>query len=249
MLKMPRPNAKLRILQNKIGGKVTSLDLLAGVSCPGAALCKSRVSFVDGKPRIKDGPACRFRCFSASQEVFFPATYAAHKHNLDSLRVASTPRAMSVLIQASIPKRTKVVRLHVSGDFFSQAYFDAIILTARAKPNIVFYCYTKSLPYWVKRIGSIPSNFRLTASKGGKYDHLIEEYNLPYSEVVFSEAEAEEKGLPLDNDDSHAYNQDGKTSFALLLHGIQPIGTPAAKALQTLKSGGHNGYKRQTPRN
>ena len=65
----------------------------------------------------------------------------------------------------------------------------------------------------------MPENFILTASKGGTHDHLIEQYNLNFAQVVFSEDEAEDLGLELDFDDSHAINRE---SMALLVHGTQP---------------------------
>ena len=38
-----------------------------------------------------------------------------------------------------------VVRLHDSGDFYSQEYLDAWKAVAKALPDMVFYAYTKSL--------------------------------------------------------------------------------------------------------
>jgi hypothetical protein len=73
----------------------------------------------------------------------------------------------------------------------------------------------------------------LTASRGGRFDNLIDMHGLKCSEVVFSEAEAAEKGLEIDHDDSHAAI--GQKSFALLLHGVQPKGTEAAEALKQIK--------------
>ena len=64
-------------------------------------------------------------------------------------------------------------------------------------------------------------------------DGLIDQYNLKVAEVVFSLEEAEAKRLPIDHDEYHAINNVG--NFALLIHGTQPKGTEAAKAIQNLK--------------
>lgn len=85
----------------------------------------------------------------------------------------------------------------------------------------------------------IPSNFRLTASEGGKRDHLIAEYGLETSKVVFSIEEAAALGLQIDHDDSHAY--DGSNSFALLIHGTQAAGSAAAASKRLLKGVGSYG--------
>ena len=88
-------------------------------------------------------------------------------------------------------------------------------------------------------------NFILTASYGGRDDYLIEELNLRSVKVVFSEAEAEEKGLPIDHDDSHAARPSMRDQdFALLIHGTQPKDTEASKALKALKGKGSYSRKR-----
>lgn len=237
MLKFSRGNAKLDKLESVIGGQVWTFSMLAGVACPNAKQCKSQVVEIDGKHRIKDGPDTVFRCFSASQEVLFPSLYKARKHNLDTiLACANNVEKISNEIQSSLPKKAKAIRIHVSGDFITQNYFDAWIEVAKANSNVIFYAYTKSLPFWVRRLNSIPSNFILTASYGGTRDELIGEYNLRSAIVVENEEEANKLGLEIDHDDSIAISNG--PSFALLIHGPQPKGgkNKAAKA---------NGYNRK----
>ena len=137
-----------------------------------------------------------------------------------------------------------MVRIHVSGDFYSQSYFDAWCKVARARPDMTFYAYTKSLRFWVARLDEIPPNLILTASAGGRYDALILEHGLRYARVVFSEDEAVKAGLELDHDDSHA--QKHGPNFALLLHGTQPAGSEASKALVQLRRKGFTGYSRKS---
>jgi hypothetical protein len=138
----------------------------------------------------------------------------------------------------------RYIRIHVGGDFFNQIYFDAWIETAKRNPGIIFYAYTKSLNFWVARLNDIPDNFRLTASRGGRWDHLIEPNNLRTAEVVFTEAEANIRGLEIDHDDSHAYGDDPK-SFALLIHGVQRKGSEASKAVSALRKAGITGYSKK----
>jgi hypothetical protein len=122
-------------------------------------------------------------------------------------------------------------------------YFDAWLAVAKMFPFRVFYGYTKSLPFYVKRINSIPPNLRLVASYGGKFDHLIEKHKLRYAKVVFSVSEAEMLGLEIDHDDSLVYS--GKKSLALLLHGKQKADTESAGALRELTRQGIGGYGKQ----
>jgi hypothetical protein len=223
-----------RFLTNK--RKVYSLDLLSGHSCPYAKECLSKVVSTETGLRIEDGPHTQFRCFSASQEATFPAVYRLRKHNLDLLK-GRTREEMVSQISADIPKNAGIIRLHVGGDFFSRDYFLAWLEVVKSRPEILFYAYTKSLPFVIPHLEEIAQlpNFSITASYGGYRDELIERHNLRASIVVFSEKEANDANLEIDHDDSHAANPNSKKSFALVLHGIQPKGTEAAEALKTLK--------------
>jgi len=226
-------NAKLR--------GVYTLALPAGHSCPFALHCLAKADRTTGK--LTDGAHVQFRCHEASIEAVYRNVRDSRWRNWTLLRAAKTAPAMAQLITDSLPRRAAKVRFDVSGDFFSQAYFDAWLLVAAAHPDRLFYGYTKSLPYWIARLGQIPPNMVLTASRGGKHDSLIDHYGLRSSRVVFSEAEAVALGLAIDHDDSHA--QSTGPSFALLLHGTQPKGSPAAAARQALRAAGWTGYSKR----
>ena len=77
---------------------------------------------------------------------------------------------------------------------------------------------------------------KITASYGGKYDYLIDRgYFKRFSKVVFSTNEAKILNLPIDTDDTHAYEDKGANGFALLLHGTQEKTTKASEALKEIK--------------
>lgn len=230
-----RGNAKLK--------GIPSISLLSGYACPFANECLSKVDLETKK--LIDGPNQVYRCFSASQEVLFPLTFAQRKSNFDILRALKTPEEMAEAIQASLPNpKKKIIRLHVAGDFFNQIYFDAWLIVAKNNPHLLFYTYTKSLPYWVKRLGQIPANLKLTASKGGKSDHLIPKYGLKFVQVITSVDEGLMMGLPIDHDDTNAYTHDG--NFTLLVHGTQKKGSQMGKYQAKLRKQGINGYNRKS---
>ena len=247
MLKYSPANAKTEALKEVdelkpflYERKIYSLDLISGYSCPSAKACLSKaVVDENGKRHIEDGKDNEFRCFSASQEVQYTNVYNLRKHNFDLLRQPNTH--MDLLLMDSMPKDTGIVRIHVAGDFFSPEYMWAWWLTASENPDKLFYAYTKSLRYWIDVVNEMPilHNLVLTASYGGRDDHMIAEHNLRSAKVVYSESEANILGLDIDSDDSHAAipsmcNKD----FALLIHGIQPKGSEAGKALAALKGKG-----------
>ncbi len=233
MLKFSAGNAKIKF--------IPSFNLPAGQSCPFANLCFTKADKITGK--ITDGKNQEFRCFSASAENLFPNVRKQRWHNFDILRKLRSPQEMAAKIQQALPFNVRYIRIHVSGDFFSISYLKSWILIAQNNPDIIFYAYTKSLPYWIELMDQIPSNLRLTASMGGKHDHLIKEYNLKYAQVVYSEQEAAELGLEVDHSDQLAYGLSDK-SFALLIHGVQKAGSKASKAKETLAQNGWTGYSR-----
>jgi hypothetical protein len=244
MLNFGKANAKLIRLQRLVGGKIATFSLLSGVTCPYSKECESKaVENPGGSLHIEDGKNTLFRCFSASQEVLFTNVYNSRKANTENVANLLGQGKFVQQFLTDLPKKTTILRWHVAGDAKTQAYFDAMIEIAKARPNIVFYAYTKSLPFWVKRINDIPKNLILTASKGGHKDSLIDKYNLRYALVVPTQNEADKLGLPVDHDDYHAYNPETKNqSFALLIHGIQPAGSKWGKAVRALK--GEGSYKR-----
>ena len=244
MVKFSTANAKLkalydvpeleRWLQNR--RKVYSFDLLSGWSCPQAKDCLSKVVQLDVGRRIKDGPHTQFRCFSASQEATFPSAYNKRKANFDALKSLQTTYGMAKIISEAIPKNLGICRIHVAGDFFNEKYFRAWRMVAEWHPDRLFYAYTKSLQFWLDNRELIPDNFVLTASRGGRQDHLIDQHNLRESKVVFSEAEAEALGYEIDHTDEHAAIPEIRDeSFALLIHGVQPKGSKASDAIKQLK--------------
>lgn len=211
------------------GRKIRSIDILAGKACPAANSCRSEVIETENGNRVKDGKNTVTRCFMASIEVMFPAVYKAHKYNFDLLRKCNSVSDYISLLEASFPKNTGILRFHVSGDFFKLNYFVAALQFAKMHPDTLFYAYTKQLNHWVDYRNLVPDNFILTASYGGKYDHLIPKHNLRYSIIVENEIHAKRLNLPVDDDDSHAATNSG--NFALIIHGMQPKGRKRLDAI------------------
>ena len=227
--------AKLKRIRKWIGYQpvVYTFSLPSGWSCPFAEDCSSKADRVTGK--ITDGKRTKFRCFSASDEARSPSARAQRWHNFDILRTLDVEEMVDELSMA-LPEDANLVRTHVGGDFFNNRYFVAWMLVAKMNPKVTFYAYTKSIPYWVANLDLVPDNFILNGSRGGRADGLLDVYGLKVAEVVFSLEEAEEKGLEIDHDESHAILDTG--SFGLLVHGTQPKGSEASLAISQLKKKG-----------
>jgi len=230
-LKFKNANGKLKKMATKLGLKLKTFTLPAGYTCPGAKDCLAFANRKTGK--IRDGKDTQFRCFMASLEATFPSLRAMVWENLEMIRKALKANVAKCadLIHDSLPKKFDVMRVHVGGDYFSEEYLLAWIDVAKRNPSKVFYSYSKSLHLMKQH--ALPSNLVLTASRGGKYDELIDLHAWKEAVVVYSEQEAIDKGLDVDHDDTHAAF--GKKDFALLIHGTQPKGSAASEALQKIK--------------
>ena len=237
-LKFGEPNSKLKKMLKKMRLILKTFTLPAGWSCPAAQDCLSKADRETGK--IQDGPDTEFRCFAASAEATYPSLRNMVWHNFELLKEALKLDAQagfenmphtSDLIHKSLPKKFDIMRVHVGGDYFSKKYLQAWIEVAKKNTDKIFYSYSKSLHFFKQF--ALPENLVLTASRGGKYDDLIDLHGWKEALVVYSEQEAEEKGLEIDHDDTHAAF--GEKNFALLIHGTQPAGSAASIALQKIK--------------
>jgi hypothetical protein len=245
LLKFSTGNGKLK---NRL-----IFNIPAGYACPHAGVCKTMADRTTGKimdlPQFTGTEADEYRCFAAMAETR-PTVREARWHNWDLLREAihsngNQAIALRDLIDISLLSQSQkdLIRVHESGDFWTENYMRAWMMVAQSRPQQTFYAYTKSLGMWYNLRDIIPSNFYLTASSGGTLDYLIPKYPDVYQRVayvVYTEEEAKERGLEVDHDDSHCL---GDKPFALLVHGSQRAGSDAMAAItKRKKEGGFVGY-------
>jgi hypothetical protein len=69
--------------------------------------------------------------------------------------------------------RADYVRVHDSGDYYSQAYLDKWIEIAIHNPYVRFYSYTNSVEMLKK--ANLPDNYDIIFSDSGKQKHLIDQ--------------------------------------------------------------------------
>lgn len=170
-------------------GIVYEWNLPSGHTCPFADECLVKVDRETGKFNDKSQ---LYKCYSAVQERF-PAVRNHRWKNFDFVLDGGVP---------VIPKNANSIRIHMSGDFYNQHYFDMWLGICKSNPKKEFWAYTKSLNYWVKRIDDIPTNLILTASRGGRHDYLIDKYNLKNVTIIKDKSEATDG--PIDTNDDWA---------------------------------------------
>jgi hypothetical protein len=187
---MKTTSHKFVINKRYYSGTVYEWNLPTGTTCPFALECKVTVDRHTGKFDVYRGA---YKCYAASPERF-PGVREHRWKNFEYARAGN---------KIEIPKNCNAIRIHASGDFFNQRYFDDWILLAKENPGVEMWAYTKSIRYWVNRLQEIPSNLILTASYGGREDHLIESYNLK-NVKVYEFKEQVPKDRPVDTNDDCA---------------------------------------------
>lgn len=179
-------------------------NLPAGWTCPFADDCLTKADRDTGK-LVMVGPG--YRCYAATAERF-PGVRDSRWDNFSWVK-----EHLKTNDPFPVPEKATHVRIHGSGDFFNQKYFDRWCETAAANPDVQFWAFTKSIQYWVNSMDKVPDNLVLQASRGSKQDHLIDEHDLKCAEV-FHDFEDVPEGMPIDFDDTYAMVKG--PSFALL---------------------------------
>lgn len=103
---------------------------------------------------------CEKVCYAKKASRRFPA---AEKRRADNFALSRTPEFIAT-INSAIAKakgRIDTLRIHESGDFYNQQYFDKWVAIASINPGLKFYAYTKS---WFLDISNKPNNFTLIFS-------------------------------------------------------------------------------------
>ena len=68
-----------------------------------------------------------------------------------------------------------MIRIHDSGDFFSDEYLAAWLHIATLRPDVLFYAYSKEVSRMRRVAGeNPPPNFLVCFSLGGREDHLLD---------------------------------------------------------------------------
>lgn len=229
-----KTNNKLKHLEDAKTAYTFSLPA-GGNCCPWAKLCRTRVG-ENGK--LIDGKHMQFRCFGALSELRSKALRKLVLGNWNSLKAAGVRNvdAMTKLILKSIPADATRIRIHTTGgDYMTLEYLQAWANVAKVYDDVLFYGYTKGIEYLIslRESGEQPDNLKIVASRGGRQDALIDEYDLVEARVVYHPDEAARLGLEIDHDDTLAMS--AERSFALLIHAQQKAGSEASKAISRLK--------------
>lgn len=119
-------------------------------------------------PAIKTCPFatehCKALCYAVKAERMYKEVLSCRENNLAESKKKSFVMDMYSVISDYLRKPSykatnKIYfRIHESGDFYNQEYFDKWVDISRAFPNVTFLAYTKSIRYVLDTEKKIPEN-------------------------------------------------------------------------------------------
>lgn len=150
-------NTKLKETSKKLGLKIFNFSIPAYKSSNGETICKY----------AKD---CVKYCYAQKGNYTrFPKIGELMEQKYLLSKTVNFVALMNIEIKK---KKAEAIRIHDSGDFYSKEYLNKWIQIAKDNPNVNFYAYTKSLPYF-KDI-TLPENMDIIFSVGGYKDKDID---------------------------------------------------------------------------
>lgn len=158
-------NSKLKKTSDLNGIKIMNFGITAGLACPQAG-------------------ACAKFCYAKKGAYSWGNVSPAFKKRYDITKQKDFPQLMMAEIAK---KKVDMVRIHDSGDFYNREYLSKWLKVIVSMPQVKFYAYTKSLDL-IREI-TLPDNFTVIYSEGGKLDSTIDVKKDRHSRIFKTEAE------------------------------------------------------------
>lgn len=172
----------------------------------------------DGFKVCPQAGACATLCYARQGRYTTSRPIQAREFNLNIVRTDLIKFKEFAIQDLSRMKTRKTVRVHDSGDFFSQDYLDSWFEIARTFPDKKFYAYTKSIHLDRSKT---PSNFQIVQSVGGLLDRLIDTTQ-SHSRIFVSHKDRVKAGYVNGNiNDGPAIK--GITKIGLVYHGVKNL--------------------------
>ena len=136
------------------------------------------------------------------------------------LKLSQSPNFVNTICLELKRRNVRRVRIHDSGDFYSEGYLQDWLFIMHANPRVRFYAYTKM--YSLLKSINLPLNFTVIYSYGGKEDKLIRPAVDRHSRVFTSLKDLQAEGYAdASKDDSVALG--GNHRIGLIYHGNKSI--------------------------
>lgn len=169
-------NTKLKNTSKIIGKRVFNFGITAYKSITGKIICP----FAD---------KCVKYCYAQKGAYSWSNVKPAFEKRYEITKQDNFIELMNKEIKR---KKVDFLRVHDSGDFYSNSYIQKWFKIANQNPNVNFYAYTKSIPLF-KGL-AIPKNFDIIFSEGSKVDELINVETDRHAKIFNSVDELEKAG-------------------------------------------------------
>lgn len=169
---------------------------------------------------------CIIGCYAKSGAYVWSTVAQAYENRLSLSRTKGFEHVIVSQIDKLMSKHktgTIMLRIHDSGDFYSQSYFDTWLKIAQVylnEPRVQFYAYTKMVQMGKASQDWTPKNFTLIYSFGGREDSHIDTEHDRHSFVFQNETECAAMGYSdASHDDMVALGPNNK--IGLVYHGTK----------------------------
>lgn len=174
---------------------------------------------------------CAAGCYARQGAYMFGNVKRAHEEKLALTQTDTFVGAMVGEIDRWLKMR-KVghlkVRIHDAGDFYSKEYASKWFAIMRhfenhllLKNRVSFYAYTKQVKMFQSEMGTIPSNFTLIYSFGGRQDALIDVSRDRHARVFETIQDLESAGYQNGTDDDMVAAMGNSIKIGLCYHGTK----------------------------
>jgi hypothetical protein len=150
-------NSKLKKTSKSLGLRVFNFGIPAYKSASGKLTCP----FAD---------ACVKFCYAKKGAYIWSNVQPAFEKRY---QLSKTDDFVNKMNQEIIKKKPDYVRVHDSGDYYSNAYLRKWLAVAIHNPQVRFYSYTNCVS--MLKNTKLPDNYDIIFSDSGKQKHLIDE--------------------------------------------------------------------------
>lgn len=169
-------NSKLKSTSREMGLRVFNFGIPAYKSATGKLTCP----FAD---------KCVKYCYAQKGAYIWGNVKPAFERRYEATKQDDF---VEIMVEELIKKKADYLRIHDSGDYYSNEYIYKWFAIANALPNVRFYSYTKSIPLFLDK--TIPENMDIIFSEGSKKDELIDVNIHRHSRIFSEKSELENAG-------------------------------------------------------
>ncbi len=171
-------NSKLKETSKKLGLRVFNFGITAYKTKSGKLTCP----FAD---------ACIKFCYAQKGAYIWSNVAKVFEERYELTKQSNF---IEIMIAEIVKKRVDFLRVHDSGDFYSNEYFLKWMQIAEQLPDVKFYAYTNSISIVKNNSKSIPNNFDFIFSDSGKQTNLIDKNKDRHTKIFKTETELQKAG-------------------------------------------------------